>query len=537
MSEKSNQPMTGARFVPRRERFIRRTVVQEGGEQSLLIELPTGALKATVFFGVILLVGFVFYRGLTGIGISALGGLMVLAASALPGLLWITGVAKGYPIFPLFAFTYAYAFGIQILTNEKIQEAASTGLLMRSALVLSMYLFLATIIWLAIVAKPRRSGIELVRILDGRRAVGFLMLMMFGFATYAVASAAGWLGELYRYQSILNAFFFSFGALSTFALCFFIGKGELSRGQTTLSLFLLICGMMAISSGLLLIHTLGLWFLATIGFVLGSGRVPWRWILILLPVFVMLHYGKYEMREYHWKGDDERSSFRVRPWEYPVFYAQWFGKAFGYGKSKEGAEDLRPDLLERSSLLQLYVLIQEISPNPIPFMEGLTYREIPGLLIPRILAPDKPSVSLVNAQISIHYGLQTEESALFTSIGWGLFNEAYANYGYPGQFGLAIAVALFFGWATRFTMGYPIISARGLFAVLVMNMAFQSELSSPHFVTVLFQSTVALGVLALIAMRTEQMETRVEPMTVTEFVDRVAPAGLRERFVRRVRVR
>jgi len=525
------------RFVPRRERLARNPRFAARMTSGSLVDLPTGTLKTTTAILIVLVVGFVLYKSLTGVGLAAFGGLLVIVAAALPGILWVTGVAKGYPIFPIFAFTYAYAFGLQILTNDSILESASTTLLIKSSLYLTVYLVLATVIWASIVHRPRQRQIEEVRIIEGRGAIRVLLILMAVFLIFNIAMAAGWLDQLWRFHSIMRAFSYSFGALSAFSLCYFMGKGQLTRPQSITFLLLLIPSMMAIASGLILIQTLGLWFLMTIGFILGSGRVPWKAILIILPIFVMLHYGKYQMRESIWETPEDRHSHRVQPWEYPSYYASWLLDAFSYTSQKQTAEDERPDLLERSSLLQLYLLVQELSPKPIPYMDGLTYSLIPQLLVPSVLSKDKMSVSMANAQISIHYGLQSEEGAVSTSIGWGLFNEAYANYGYFGQLGLAIVAGLFFGWVTKFTMGYPILSSRGLFAVIVMNLAFQSEFSSPHFVTVLFQSTVALVVLAFVLMRTEKVVTAVRPMTVAEFVERVAPEGLSRRLVRRVRVR
>jgi len=525
------------RFVPKKERVLRTSNRVHRVDSESLIEMPTGTLKTSAAILVVLVVFFVLYKAVTGVGLAAFGGLLVILAAAFPGLLWVTGTAKGYPIFPIFSVTYAYAFGLQILTNEGIQESASAGMLLKSSLLLTLYLFVATAVWIAIVSRPRERQIENVRIIQGKKAIRVLLGLMALFLAFNVSAVAGWLDSLWKFHSIMRAFIYSFGALSAFALCYFMGRGQLTKAQSLTFLFLLVPSMMAISSGLILIQTLGLWFLTTIGFILGSGRVPWKAILAILTIFIMLHYGKYEMREEYWPTPEARNEHRIKPWQYPAFYSAWLFDAFSYTSEKTRAEDERPDLLERSSLLQLYILVQELSPSPIPFMDGLTYSLIPQLLVPRILAQDKMSVTLANAQISIHYGLQTEEGASSTSIGWGLLNEAYANYGYAGQFGLAIVAGLFFGWVTRFSMGYPILSSRGLFAVIVMNLAFQSEFSSPHFVTVLFQSAVALAVLSVVLMRTEKVVAAVRPMTVTEFVERVAPEGLSRRLIRRVRVR
>ena len=105
--------------------------------------------------------------------------------------------------------------------------------------------------------------------------------------------------------------------------------------------------------------------------------------------------------------------------------------------------------------------------------------------------------------LNIHYGLQTAEQTQRTTIGFGLLNESFANFGYIGIAGLAIVLACYYGVVGRFAGNAPILSLRSLFAVIVASYSFQSEFAAGVYVAALFQSTVALLLMAVFFMRTQ----------------------------------
>jgi hypothetical protein len=157
-------------------------------------------------------------------------------------------------------------------------------------------------------------------------------------------------------------------------------------------------------------------------------------------------------------------------------------------------------LLDRASLLQLFLRIQWMSPDPVPYLHGRTYTIIPGLLVPRAFNPQKARTHLGTYMLAVHYDLQTTDDTLTTTIGFGLINEAMANFGYPGCLALAVGLGTFYGVVARWSAGYPTLSLRGLFAILVLSVSFQNEFSAGVYVTTLFQGSCALLLFALPAM-------------------------------------
>src|SRR5204863_7042361 len=76
--------------------------------------------------------------------------------------------------------------------------------------------------------------------------------------------------------------------------------------------------------------------------------------------------------------------------------------------------------------------ILELTPSQIPFQEGQTYSYLAVTLVPRLLWPDKPSVSDANRFYQLAYGLSDSKSLATTSIACGSMAEGYINFGWLG---------------------------------------------------------------------------------------------------------
>ena len=142
-----------------------------------------------------------------------------------------------------------------------------------------------------------------------------------------------------------------------------------------------------------------------------------------------------------------------------------------------------------------------MSPAQVPYLHGGTYRIIPGLLVPRLLDEQKARSHLGTYMLAIHYDLQTTEETLTTTIGFGLINEALANFGYPGCLALGGVLGLFYGCVARWSAGFPLLSLRSLLGILVLSVSFENEFSAGVYVTTLFQGACVLLLLAPLAMQ------------------------------------
>jgi hypothetical protein len=206
------------------------------------------------------------------------------------------------------------------------------------------------------------------------------------------------------------------------------------------------------------------------------------------------------MRGKYWFSANH--SHFVQPWEYPAWYSEWASYSAAYiAKPTVEVKEEKQSPLERSSLMGLLLMAQEKTPTTVPYLSGTTYAIIPQLLIPRFLSPTKISSHEGTYLLNIHYGRQTRKDTATTTIGWGLMNEAYANFGYLGCVGLGGILGLLYGKAAQWSIHTPPLSARFLFCVVLMSYAFQSEFSAGVYVAALYQSTMVLIGISFLMMQ------------------------------------
>jgi hypothetical protein len=239
---------------------------------------------------------------------------------------------------------------------------------------------------------------------------------------------------------------------------------------------------------------------ALLAYVVASRRLPWHVGLALLCFFGFLHLGKSKMREKYWEEDDGEMRL-ISPRQYPTFYSEWMQASMEAIREGDKDEEASASLLERASLMHLMLYFQAVTPYGIPYMHGETYAVIPRMILPRMFDPNKPRSNEASFLLAIHYGMQTREDTETTTFAFGLINEAYANFGFIGMGALAVLLGYFYAKVAGWARQMPILSFRALFAVLVASYSFQAEYSSTFYVAALFQSTVVLIAVAVVAMR------------------------------------
>jgi hypothetical protein len=179
-----------------------------------------------------------------------------------------------------------------------------------------------------------------------------------------------------------------------------------------------------------------------------SRRVAWLMIGLAALTLVVFQPIKGEYRRQVWgnpqaanMGYLERSSLMM-------------GLAADYwlrGNSSQSADVAE---LVRSRLNQLAILatIVEDTPSRVPYWGGESYYDGIYFFIPRIVWPDKPSLTIGNT-FGHHYGLLAPQDQ-DTSLNLPWITEFYANFGYPGVIvGMALVGILFAAIERRF--GHP----------------------------------------------------------------------------------
>ena len=440
------------------------------------------------------LVYFYFTAQFRTVEILALTGGVIFAA-LLPSYLWCKGKVHGLPIIPVFALSTFPAYILPIHRGSELLDQFSKETEVKALLCLIGFLLTMTLIWQQMCNNPREAPPN-CRMMDLQGSTWLLVVFLILGTLFQLAGLV-----FYQFSgglfSLVRGYTGNAAMLATFIFSYRLGLGTLTPPLKVLLFG--VMGLIIISDAISFILASTLVRLAVIGagYTLGSQKIPWKSAVVAISLISVLHAGKAEMREKYWNQDGGNRSFSL--FEYPLIFGEWFAngvKVLGQKKG-EGERDVQ-SAAERGAMIQVLFRIMEWTPQRKPFLEGETYKEIPSLLVPRILYKEKGIAHIGNWILAYYYEFLTLEGLSKTSIGFDLFSESYANFGYVGMGFLAVFLGLFYGWVGRLSIGVPLLSLRFLFAVLVLSGTFSSNNTMGVFVTTLWQSSMALLTLGLL---------------------------------------
>jgi len=295
--------------------------------------------------------------------------------------------------------------------------------------------------------------------------------------------------------SVIRSALFALATVGLFALSYQWGKGIFSSKQRFIFVCVFVFYLLTQMSSLFMVSAIIATGLVVAGYTTGRQYFPWPWVLGALLIFGFLHLGKGAMREDYWGPDPQP----IQIWNYPGFFAEWFADAIEEINAITPNAPSQP-IYERVSLAHLLLKVQSETPEPLPYLYGATYTIIPGLLIPRIFDPSKLTAHEGTTILNVHFGIQEREDTETTTIGWGLLNEAYANFGVVGVACLGLLLGAMYGWITRVTAGASVLSLRNLVAMTFAALAVQAEFTAGVYCSALFQSLVSVLAASVILM-------------------------------------
>jgi hypothetical protein len=422
---------------------------------------------------------------------------LVCAAALAPAFLWLRRKAPGYPLFPTMATTYLWTYGLPALNQQfavAVYPASRQVAALAAALV---FLVVATLTWLAVVRLPAYPPRQLLQF-DRRATVPTLLA---GLAAATLLQLNGSLQVVpvpRNYASVLTALSIAAVSVASPTLAFLLGQGKLTRGAAASYVALMGVYLVSHLSSLHLtsVVTMGI---SVLTYSIARGRVPFAFALGLLVAFTVLQLGKAEMRGRYWG----RQQGPVKPWDYPAFFEEWADAGLRHAVSPEAAPGDRAvqGPLERSSLLWVMLRLQDEIPARKPFLLGETYELILPLLVPRLLNDSKIAAIRGNQVLAVYAGIVRKEDADRVAIGFGYLAEAYANFGWTGIVVLAVVLGALLAQLTRWSLGAPVISFRGTFAILALVACFQTESTAGGFISALFQQSLVLVALSCALMR------------------------------------
>jgi hypothetical protein len=429
-------------------------------------------------------------------------------AALFPAWLWCSRRAFGIPIFPVFAATFIGTYALPLVSGHPIVMTYSEGALVEAALYVIGFLVVSTAVWrrgVRTLIVPTRN----VRVLTGRRANIFFAIALAASVLFNMAVNGGWLFISFGVYAMLRSVVLSLSALGMFVLAYRWGARQLGR-KLTVIFWILAAGVIVTSlPRLYLVESLISLVLINVAYSIARRKILWVLIVISGLLLITLQAGKSAMRDRYWAVGDV---MRLQPLEYPAFFADWFDNAAAARSTGLSAPvEAHSSLAERASLLHILLRVLDMSPERVPYLHGSTYAILPQLLVPRVLAPNKIASHEGTYILNIEYGLQTREGTATTTIGWGLLNESIANFGWLGCLMLACLIGAFYAWVARFSMHVPILSFRGLFALVVLSFAVQTEYTAGVYVSGLAQALAILLLVRFALMHLRVSESGAKP--------------------------
>lgn len=417
-------------------------------------------------------------------------GLAMLVLATYPALRWAKRADNRFPLFEVLMLTTANTSALPILGSGEHLRMYPIDTITTGGTAVLLYQLIAIITHTLVRGWPGRSTFFTREVLsrDLNRYVGYALVL-----TTAYTYVATFLDVIpYDLAGVFRAGFGGVGIVAAFVQARRWGLGELNLRDRIFFTVNLAIQVLIQFSTLFLVGGISLTVLAIVGYVSGSKRLPIVAIAAAIAVISVLHTGKSTMRAQYWENSGTRR--QVAPGELPGFYSTWITASFDEQETS-GGRRTSSSLLERTSLFQMLCLVASRTPDPLPFLNGKTYEDIPGQLVPRFFWPEKPGAHVSTTTLSVYFGLQREEDTVKTTIGFGLLAEAYANFGLFGVGLLGCFMGLLYKKVEALCCESPLLSYAGLLQIVLMAWSFQTEFPLSMWLSSLFQAVIAvLGV-------------------------------------------
>lgn len=467
--------------------------------------------------------GFLLFVGISLLGLfhlylsdsTLIGTYSFIAATTLAGLYyWISQGKSGLPFLPLFVIQQGVIYALPLVVGDTNLDEIPDDIAFQSGISVALLLS-ASILGHRIGRRfprtpvpsrwnffPRQGPEEL------RRATSLAILMLVASVVFHLATRSGLLyqllpGSLWRFFPVIRALADAsalFGAL--------IGGLSISlvpHPTRKLLYWSLLLAIFFLSiADVLLSAATGLILATAVGLALGKGRFPLVFLALTFSLLGFLNQGKFTVREKYWDSDSNTTQLAVS--QLPSFYADWAATS-AEALFTSSRPSIRPEenrvkidgqsLLDRIDNFQILAYVVEaISEDDAPLLEGKTYTLIPPLLVPRFLWPEKPRTHEGQILLNLHFKRQKSvEETEKTYIAWGLLPESIGNFGvYLGPIILGFLFGTLMGWLETYSLRKQIFSIEGVVLVaLLLKIITSFEMVSSVFVTSTFQFLVIVS--------------------------------------------
>ena len=451
-----------------------------------------------------------------GLG-ETLTALLLLAITVAPTILWLIRGMRGLPILELFCLAHFVYYAYPILATKPEYMDFSEGIRVQAGLAVCAFLicsYVGYFLLRSLKAKP--PGRFVSRQIEINRIRVIFWVLLFLWISTTIVVTFGLMPFAGRLLNILRTISASSGIISIFFLFYLQGQRKFSLGETaTLNTTFAIGIIVSFASGFLVGGSTYM-AMALIGFAFGKKRIPFFGAVLCMSLVSFLHLGKGEMRLRYWEGGMHGDYLQLSQ-IYPI-YRDWVSYSWRNAVSPSPQRE-RTSVIDRLKLIHMLALVMNDTPSKLPYLKGETYAHIPKLAVPRMLWPEKPRGHISTETLGLYYNVQTEESVLYTSVGFGLIAEAWANFGWLGAMAVGLLFGILTGIPARLSLQLPVNSIGFLASILIVSWTFQLEHALSSYLISLAQSLMVVLV-GLFFISSRPPRTQSQPIRP---VRRMAP--------------
>ena len=429
--------------------------------------------------------------------LSAGAYLAVVLASMLPMWFWLRTGAAGLPILPIVGLVYLQFYAMPIVAGNYDIARYNENDILNAAAAVILFLLFATASWLVFKRKVKhlKNDGNQSQLVTDRETILFCLIGLGMGVFFEIAVIKNWLFWTGSAFGVIRAVFFSMSLLASFLMGILLGQKKLRGQQRYLAISLFTLTVLLTVSSLFLVR--GIMLIATLVFanLIVTRRLMIGLLIVTIPLALLLHAGKGEMRDKYWDNGAARSTVSS-VFQVPIIYGEWI--ADGIDAMNEDRQ--YQSLGERVSLLNMLLMAQTRTPSEVDFLYGETYKPLLTILIPRFIDPTKPVSQISMNMLNVRYGLVSlgANDEVRTAIGWGVIAEGFINFSYWGVIGVGLLLGAFMGLIERNAIGKSALSLQMLLAIITLLTMINLEVDLTYLVSILWQSFIVIFFIYLI---------------------------------------
>lgn len=372
---------------------------------------------------------------------------------------WYRGSRQDLPLFSLVAAMYWVAYAVPLFwSRHTIGLVNGNRRLSEQAITQSMYLVVSGVLalWAGMKMTARWRRVTFIRVDVPQNPWRWQYLRIVLVATVVmkiVVPITAW-GESAR-QIVVN--------IETFvaSIVFVILLRSWLRGEAMKIDKILVTGyfLAALAVGLAsgwLGTFVGLGIICVAAYLYEKHKLPVTALLVVLPIVMFLQPGKAKFREVYWKNGPKEtysSSYAERITFWIDASSQAWGRALTDPTGAQGFPVLAGATVSRLSLLEQTANVIEMTPAQVPYQYGRLYSYLPITFVPRVLWPEKPSITDANKWYQLAYHLTAPANIESVGISVGTLTESYISFGWIGPVIVMFCLGVLLGVVKELFMG------------------------------------------------------------------------------------